>query len=273
MAQSRGAYAIVTAVAHQTSARPTLETVELRPSERGLLLGMTETGKSSVADDLLRHARRKWPDQDIIIFDTKPRYRGAREVNGTGTWLRYRRWPETHGIHIPDSVVMGAGCDPKDIEWCWRQDKQVAIIQITKHDDLPWAASVMRHAYEHKRKHRKLLIDVDETNHWFRKKRANGDIIVEILTSGRENGVGMLYGGQRPRNISRESMESLTNLYWLYTPVEEDIKLLHGMGIPWSARPGGDGTHSFYFWSRHRGGHGLYRLPKPGGTPDGRGRR
>lgn len=259
-----GATHIVALLAQpQTSARPTIETVELRPSERGLLLGMTETGKSSVADDLLRHARRKWPEQDIIYFDTKPRYRGQYEVNGARSLLRYRRWPESHGVYVPGSVVMGPSSDPRDIEWCWRQDRQVVIVQITKHDDLPWAAAVMRHAYERKRRNRKLLFDVDETNHWFRKRRSNGDIIVEILTSGRENGVGMLYGGQRPRNISKESMESLTNLYWLYTPVEEDAKLLHTMGIPWSARPGGDGTHSFYFWSRHRGGHGLYRLPKP----------
>ena len=243
-----------------------IEAVELRPSERGLLLGMTETGKSTVQDELVSHAREKWRDQLITIFDTKPRYRATRELNGLPPLFRYRRWDDGHGITIPDSVVIGPPADPwPQLRWAWGQKYQVTIFQIRSHDDLPWLSRAMRAAYEHKPKGKKLLIVVDEGNHWFRGRRSNGNIVIEILTSGRENNVGMLIGGQRPYNFSKESMESLTNLYWLHTPAEDDVKHLHHMGVPWTAQPGGDGDHSFYFWSRkrNRAPAGLYRMPAP----------
>lgn len=224
---------------------------------------MTEMGKSTLGDALREHARARYPEQDIIIFDTKPNYRAAMELNGLPSLLRYRNWDDKKGVLVPGSVVIDPSHDPWGaLKFAWQQKYKVIIAQITKHDDIAWSAKVMRAAYEHKRKNRPLRFDVDETNHWFRGHRGHGNIIIEVLTSGRENGVGMLLGGQRPRNISVEAMESFTNLYWFYTPYEDDNKHLKSMGVPATAAPGEFKTHRFYFYSR-RDPHiqGLTKLP------------
>src|SRR5260221_14049332 len=69
-----------------------MEDIELRPAERGLLLGMTEMGKSTLGDALLARARYKYPDQHIIIFDSKPNNRPAMELNVIPSLLRNRNW-------------------------------------------------------------------------------------------------------------------------------------------------------------------------------------
>jgi len=240
-----------------------IEDVELRPAERGLLLGMTEMGKSTLGDALLAQARYKYPEQHIIIFDSKPNYRAAMELNGIPSLLRYRNWDDKKGVYIPGSVAIDSSMDPwGSLKFAWQQKYKVVVAQITKHDDILWLSKVMRAAYEHKPKNKPLLLDVDETNHWFRGHRGNGNIIIEILTSGRENGVGMLLGGQRPRNISVEAMESMTNLYWFHTPYGDDVKHLKSMGVPTTAQPGGFKDYKFYFFSR-RDPHiqGLTKLP------------
>lgn len=241
-----------------------VEDVELKPAERGLLLGMTEMGKSTLADALIDHSRKKFPDQHIIIFDTKPNYRAQMELNGLPSVLRYRNWDDKKGVYIPGSVAIDSSMDPwSSLKFAWQQKYKVVVAQISKHDDIGWLSKVMRAAYEHKPKNKPLLLDVDETNHWFRGHRGHGNIIIEILTSGRENGVGMLLGGQRPRNISVEAMESMTNLYWFYTPWGEDNKHLKSMGVPPTAQPGDFKTYQFYFYSRRNPNmQGLCKLPK-----------
>lgn len=255
----------------------TLEDIELRPAERAFLVGMTETGKSTLLDALVEHSRRSQPDQLHIIYDSKPRWRGTWELNGLPAWRRYRRWDDAKGTRLdgavvlppPDESVLPADYEARaasDVKWAWRFGHRTILAQVTQHRQLPWLSAVMRASYEHKPKNRKLMHVVDEGNHWFRHGRPTGSVIVEILTSGRENGVGMLLGGQRPRNISVEAMESLTNLYWFHTPSADDVKHLHHMGVPLSARPGAEGSNAFYFYSRKRPHRGLCRLSLPSQT-------
>lgn len=248
-----------------------LDDIELRPAERAFLVGMTGTGKSTLLDALIRHSRASYPSQYHIVYDSKPRWRGTTELYGWPTWRRYRNWDDAKGTVLPDSVVLSPPSDdvlPADydamaehnVKWAWRFGHRTILAQIEHNRQLPWLSAVMRASYEHKRKNTQLMHVIDEGNHWFRHGRPTGNIIVEMLTSGRENGVGVLLGGQRPRNISVEAMESLTNLYWFHTPTRDDVKHLHHMGVPLDAKPGAEGSNAFYFYSRFRPHRGLVTL-------------
>ena len=241
----------------------TLDDVALHPGERGLLLGMTRTGKTTLAEWLLATAQRQYPKQKIVVLDSKPHFRGWRELNGMPASVRYRKWDTGYGSFLPGSVVLPPGRDAKaDIRWAWNQGYQTILAQIppSRHE-LPWLASVIEAAYEAKRKDEQLLIYVDETNHFFRWRRSLGNAIINTLTSGGERNVGCLLGGQRPVNIGVEAMESATHLYWFYTPYREDVKKLRAMDVPLDAQPPVAGTHGFYFHSRTRQVRGVCKLP------------
>lgn len=241
-----------------------LEDIALRPGERGLLLGMTRTGKTTLAEWLLDDARRRYPKQRIVVLDSKPHFRGEKELNGLPATLRYRRWDDGYGSRLPGSVVLPPSGDAaRDVRWAWEQGYQVILAQTSpSRSELPWLAAVIEAAYRCKRKNEQLLLYIDETNHFFRWKRSLGNAIVNTLTSGGERNVGCLLGGQRPANISVEAMESATNLYWFYTPYVEDVKKLRAMDVPVDARPPVAGTHGFYFHSRLRPVRGVCMLPQ-----------
>lgn len=253
-----------------------LSEIALLPAERGLSLGMTGTGKSSLHDALIAFEYQAYPRQDMLVFDTKPCYRGEKELSGLGTrgrLGRYRHWDSGKGVLLPQSVVIAPDLgDPATaLEQCWAQGYRLIVAQyndrldMDKRGQIAWLSRLMRYAYTHKRKNRPLRFVVDELNHWMYRNTTNADIIFEVLTSGRENGIGMLLGAQRPRNIGRNSIESLTTLYWFYTPLEDDVKDLRSMGVPPDAAPGADGSHQFFVFRRGKMGHirGLAKLGTP----------
>lgn len=249
----------------QASSHPprTLDDIALHPGERGLLLGMTRTGKTTLGEWLLDYARRHYPKQKIVVLDSKPHFRGEKELNGLPAKLRYRKWDTGYGSLLPGSVVLPPSDNAgRDIRWAWNQGYQTVLAQTSANRaDLPWLAAVIEASYAAKRKDEQLLIYVDETNHFFRWRRSLGNAIVNTLTSGGERNVGCLLGGQRPANISVEAQESATHLYWFYTPYREDVKKLRAMDVPPDAAPPGPGTHGFYFHSRIRPIRGVCRLP------------
>lgn len=260
----------------QTRLPQSLSDIALLPSERGLTLGMTNTGKSSLHDALIAYDYQTYPRQDIIVFDTKPCYRGERELSGlstSGRLGRYRHWDRDKGVLLPHSVAIGPDIgDPATaLEQCWAQQYRLIVAQFNdrldmdKRGQIGWLSRLMRYAYTHKRKGRPLKFYVDELNHWMYRNTTNADIIFEVLTSGRENGIGLHVGAQRPRNIGRNSIESLTTLYWFYTPLDDDVKDLWQMGVPPEARPGTDGSHTFYVFRRGEMRHvrGMAKLPQP----------
>lgn len=226
---------------------------------------MTKTGKTTLHDQLILHDYRAHPQQDIIVFDTKPCYRGAHELTGLSTRWRYRKWDTGKGIVLPDSVVISPETGDPDsaIEQAWAQHYRLVVAQVRRHADIPWLAAVMRHSYEHKRKNRPLRFVIDELNHWMYRNKKQADDVIEYLTSGRENNVGMLLGAQRPRNVGVNSIESATVLYWFWTPWEEDQKHLRSMGIPTDAKPGPRGSHIFYCVNMDTGVRGPCKLPPP----------
>jgi len=75
-----------------TTMRPRLaiDLMAISPSSRHLIAGQTNSGKSTIAGELLTDWVRK--GRRLVIFDTKPRWKAEYLPNGMSASRRYRGW-------------------------------------------------------------------------------------------------------------------------------------------------------------------------------------
>lgn len=248
----------------QTTRPSSMKDIGLRAGQRGIILGMTRVGKSTLAEQLIEQWRQEYPRSRTIVLDSKPRFRAEWELHGVTTKLsrRYSKWD--WGETIPGSVVLPLGADVRqEIKFAWSQGFQVIIAQVTKRSEIARLDYALQCAYEDRSANRPLFIYTDELNNFFRGGTKAGNGIVMALTSGGERSVAFLGAAQRPRHISVEAMESMTNLYWFYTPFTEDVKHLKNMGVPGRARPPQQ-YYQFYFFNRMTRQEGLCHLTLKG---------
>ncbi len=200
-----------------------MDDIMLGPGERGLMLGMTREGKSTLSEVQIDHWYNTYKDADILIIDSKPRFRAEWQLNGLPAAPLYRNWD--WGTLVPNSAL--------------------------------------KIAYMKRRKRHKLFIYVDELNNFFKvgvKGIQAGTGIIMVITSGGEKNTAFLGAGQRPRNISVESIESMTKLYWFYTPFDEDNKHLRSMDLPLDSIPPASRSYAFLFFDRIHQKKGWARI-------------
>lgn len=240
-----------------------------------MILGETRTGKSTLAEQLIEGWRLNYPKSFVLVADTKPRFKAARELDGRPTSVSRRYARQDWGEEIPNSVVLPLRNPRAEIRMARQLKYDVAIAQIPRRtrDYLGLVGLCMRYAYEDRPPRKPLLIYTDEMNNFFRLSEAPGharEAIVMIITSGGERNVSFLGAAQRPRNISVEALESLTKLYWFHTPFGEDVKHLRNMGTPISAKPP-DEYYKFYFFDKYtrKEGYAMLSLQSKLGARDG----
>lgn len=240
----------------------TMQDITLKVGERGIILGKTRTGKSTLAEHLIETWREEYKDSFTLIADTKPRFRGERELNGIPTSISRRYSRDDWGEVVPDSVVLPLLNVRSELKQARSLGYKCAIAQIRERnrDTIMLVSNAIRYAYEDRPPKKPLFVYVDELNNFFRDApQAARWPIVTVITSGGERSVSFLGAAQRPRNISIESMESLNKLYWFYTPYKEDVKHLKEMGIPETARPA-PAYYQFYFFNGLNNQSGLAQL-------------
>lgn len=237
----------------RTGQRPqTMDDISLNAGERGIMLGMTRTGKSTLAEQLIEQWRNNYQNSRTIILDSKPRFRAEKELDGRSTRIsrRYAKWD--WGVKVPGSVVIPLNNPRAEIKHAWSLGTDCIICQIEHRQNINKLDLAIQYAYMDRAKGRPLFFYVDELNNFFRPvvggKRANDGIIM-VLTSGGERSVAFLGAAQRPRHISVEAMESMTKLYWFYTSFKEDKSHLMNMGIPQNAQSP-QHFYQFYFFDR-----------------------
>lgn len=233
----------------------------LKSGERGLILGMTREGKSTFAEVNINYWYETIPNADILILDSKPRFRAQWQLSGLPAKPLYREWD--YGTYIPHSVVLPLRDPLSEIQMAWSLKYRVIIAQIPKRSDIPKLDEAIHAAYTKRRKGRKLFIYVDELNNFFKIGVAGvraGNGIIMAITSGGEKSTAFLGAAQRPRNISVEALESMTKLYWFYTPFEEDNKHLRSMDLPMNAVPPASRSYACYFFDRLSKKQGLIRV-------------
>ncbi len=229
------------------------------PSTRGLLIGGTGVGKSTLAKQLLL-IWIQTPKRRLVIFDSKPRWKGERLLNGTSAKGLYRGWK--HGEIFPGSIVIRS---VNEFIAAWKMYPNFPLI-VQEEEDMNVHAQCAKIAYEYaKRSEEDVMLYVDETMDHFtesaRPRSKFGGIWARVARSGRELGIGALFATQRSRMIPVQIMEEMSYLFLYQLDYEEDMARMRAMGIPRNMHPP-NRVHLFYYWrkSNRRKIWGPYKL-------------
>lgn len=236
--------------------------ISLRARERGLCIGGTSTGKSTLAEALIVDFHDRYQRGLVLILDSKPRFRGAYRASGRSAAKLYRRWD--HGSTVPDSVVIE---EPDELDLAFRTGTRVVIAQAHSSADIAKLVAIAQRFFDKSRRGIPRLLYVDETMDFF---RGNGtpiggaDTLVRCARAGRERGLACLFSSQRTRSIPAQLMEELTKLYLFRLDYRDDAKRLQEMGAPPEMTPP-DREHVFLYWTKaaYRRVWGPYRLTLP----------
>lgn len=240
----------------QPQEKPTLplEAIGLRKAERGLLVGGTGCGKSTLAEFLLQQFLDDYPKARLLVVDSKPRFRAAHLTTGMSARKLYRHWD--HGAQLPNSMLLDFGANPNDaLNNAWRHGR-VALAQTDGTSQIPWSVDVIASFLAQARASRPQLIYIDEGLDFFHSNsaaRGGSDAILRTARAGRERGCSLLLATQRPPGIPVQVRSELTKLYLFRLDYAEDVKGLGEMGYPYRDNPAPDDDRIFRFWDKtHR---------------------
>jgi hypothetical protein len=242
-----------------------LDRISLRARERGLLVGGTDTGKSTLAEALMVEFYLRYGSSRILILDSKPRFRAERDHHGRPAKRRYRSW--SHGPTVPNSVVVAT---PDQLDTAWSTGARIAIAQGVKDRDIPALLACARRFLDTSRANRPQLLMVDETMDFFSPNgapRGGDDVLVRVARAGRERGTSALYCTQRTRGIPAQLMEELSRCYLFRLDYKADVKRLWEMGFPPGVEPP-TVRHSFVYWTKadYDRVYGPYKLDLTNGA-------
>jgi len=186
--------------------------ISLRARERGILLGGTGAGKSTLADVLGQEFTTRYAGQGArrLYVDSKPRARGEFLMSGMPAKRRYKSWD--HGNPIPGSVICE---DPRDLERAFKMSPTV-IAQGEGQRDVPRLTAMVAEFLRHSRAGRPQLLQVDEVLDFYHSNgmaRGGDDAITRAVRAGRERGTACLICSQRTKSIPTPLLEELSRAY------------------------------------------------------------
>lgn len=221
--------------------------LDLEPGQRGVLIGMTGTGKSTLGTELVRRWLAADPKRRVLIIDSKPRYRASWTVNGTGQ--RYRNWVK--GDTIAGSVAVSSWYDLGNL---WKLYRVVIFQSMTAGAKFTQAfedmsAAYAAEAFRASSASRPVLMFIDEYYDLL-----GGGLaalidrrLLKTIRAGRERSMSVLVGAQRPRSIPIPTLTEATKLYLFQLEFEDDKKYLVKHGPALRYQPGG---HQFVLYER-----------------------
>lgn len=234
---------------NQNQNQITLEEIALPPKARGMLFGITESGKSTLAEKLLDHWLRTHPRSRVLIVDSKPRFRGENLLNGLPANRLYRKW--SHGTPVPDSYVLPLRDPGSELKQVWRLKGRVAIAQTGDLAELWRLREAMSRFYDDSDAKYQQLAYVDEVADFFGSSgmARTGDSMLKIVRSGREKGCAFLGASQRPKGIPKSLLTECTQYYTFMLANPDDVDHIREMRLP-DGYASPDEDHVFAFYSR-----------------------
>jgi energy-coupling factor transporter ATP-binding protein EcfA2 len=237
---------------------PGISEITPQKGERALIIGGTRSGKSTLMDHFMRQIVSERPNVQILLLDTKPRFRTEAERFGyqnrlaRSTEKRYADWES--GPVIPYSMRVDIHRD-KPLERFWRDDKYKKFRVAVAQSELPTERSKLLEIaddwYNVRQKRSDRVLAVDELlDHYHRNSlsiHSSRDVPLKVVRAGGERGFGALYGAQRPKGLPPQIAEELSVLYLFHLRYTGDIKYLWDMGMPTDINPPGEAEGDYAF--------------------------
>lgn len=238
--------------------------LSLRQRERGLVLGGTGSGKSTLAEHLITDFLARYKAGQVLVLDSKPRFRAVLRADGRRADRLYRGWD--HGARLPGSVRVDT---KEDLDLAAGTGHRLFIGQNDQ-DSVAQLTVLAGHFYRTMRAKTPRLLVVDEMGDFYtqpggQQLRGTEGSILRTIRAGREKGGGALMCSQRAKGIPVQALSETTKVWLFRMDFTEDLSRLRECGFPPEIRDTPWPDHHFAYWTRqarHRT-YGPYRLRLP----------
>lgn len=244
----------------QPTATAGMREIALPLDGRGMLVGKTASGKSTLGSRLIQHWREQNPKPRVLILDSKPRFRATHELNGLPATRRYKKW--RRGDEVPRSIVLPSGVHVRHaMKQAWNLGFDTVIAQIPNLNYVGWQQAAAGWFYEDSDDDYQQLLYIDELADHFSSSGAygRGNVLVQTVRSGRERGVAVLAGTQRPSGIPPSFFTEVSRVYLFKLNRESDLDRLHDAILPEDISPPRC-KHVFKLYDDAEETLGIYRL-------------
>ncbi len=209
-------------------------------ADRALIIGGTRSGKSTLMDHFIRQMVKDRPHIQLLLLDTKPRFRAEVERYGPQNRLvrdasrHYTDWES--GPVIPWSTRVDIHRE-KPLERHWLADDKcrVAIAQTDITTERGRLLEIADDWYNVRQKKADRVLAVDELlDHYHRNSlsiHGSRDVPLKIVRAGGERGFGALYGAQRPKRASTTNFRRIVGAIPVPSPLFCGHKVPMGHGI------------------------------------------
>lgn len=230
----------------------------LEPGQRGVCIGQTGCGKSTLSTELVRRFLKDFPLSRVLIVDSKPRYRATHKRNG---WtLHYPKWAKGDTINGSIAVHQASEVMP-----AFRFTRCVVLQSL--HPNAREVEDFEEEAFEATRKlfrssHETspTLLYVDEYYDLITGGGLSGHTdrrVLQVIRAGRERYMSALISTQRPRSIPLPTLTEATKYYIFTLEYLEDIDYMRKHGPTLTHIPHG---YNFVFYERLNGGERIEKL-------------
>lgn len=212
----------------------TFRDMSLKRKERGLTIGGTGTGKSTLNAQNRQAFLSEYPNARLFLADTKPRFRAEWDLNGFAAAWRYRKWDKEESEFVPGSYRLPLNNPLAEMRAVWKLGGRIVIAQVDHMEDLWKVSQALRIFYEHWRAKPERLAEIDEAADFFERGFSDplGRPLLEIARKGRERNVALQAGSQRPRGLVKALLTEMTKLYLFELDSKDDVDYLKSMGLP-----------------------------------------
>lgn len=244
----------------------TIADISIGRAERGLLVGGTGSGKTTIAELMIAHCRRTISELRVLVVDTKPRFRAEWQLDGLSAAPLYRRWD--HGEVLPGSYLLDLHVRGYGLESVWQRGGRVAVAQSdSEESEYPEITRVVEAFYRGARASEPRMLYVDEVMDFYgmtgQPIAGSRPSIVKCVRAGREKGLGVLVATQRPQGIPVQLVQEASVICVFRLDNEDDLVVLMRRGLPRSAIvPEEDRV--FWWWRKPRRTGKLLTVKLPG---------
>lgn len=188
-----------------------LSEITPKKGERALIIGGTRSGKSTLMDHFMRQIVKERPGVQILLLDTKPRFRAEIERFGPGNRMvrnadyHYKDWES--GPIVPGSYRVNIHSD-QPLHQMWKPDDKcrIAIAQTELPTERRRLLQIADNWYNVRQRKSDRVLAVDELlDHYYRNSlsiAADTDAPLKVVRAGGERGFGGLFGAQRPKRFA-----------------------------------------------------------------------